>query len=40
MEEAFPSVCMQYKNVAVRLNTGKGSDVCDDCAVLSDKNCN
>jgi len=25
--------------VAVRLYTGKRSDVCDDTAILSDKNC-
>jgi hypothetical protein len=31
---AFPSVCMQYNNVAVRLYTGNGSGDCDDTAIL------
>jgi len=30
---------MQSNSVAVRLYTGNESNVCDDCAVLADKNC-
>jgi len=36
----LPSVCMQSNNVAVRLYTGNGRDVSDDCAILADKKCN
>jgi hypothetical protein len=36
----MPSVHMQYNDVAVQLNTGNGIGVSDDCAILSDKNCN
>ena len=36
----MPSVCMQNNNVAVQINTGNGSGVFDDCAILSDTNCN
>jgi len=39
-QQALPSVCMQSNSVAVRLYTGNESNVCDDCAVLADKNCN
>jgi hypothetical protein len=31
---AFPPVCMQYNNVAVKLYTGNGSGDCDDSAIL------
>jgi hypothetical protein len=36
----MPPVRMQYNNVGVQINTGNGSGVSDDCAILSDKNCN
>ena len=39
-QAALHSVCMQSNKVAVRLYTGNGSDVRDDCAIPSDKNCN
>jgi hypothetical protein len=35
----LPSVCMHSKNVAVQLYTGNQSDISDDCAKLSYKNC-
>ena len=36
----LPSICKQSNNMAVRLYTGNGSNVSDDSAILSDKNCN
>jgi hypothetical protein len=38
-QEALPSVCMLPNNVAVKLYRGNDSNVCDDCAILYDKNC-
>jgi hypothetical protein len=34
------ALCMQSNNVAVILYTGNVSNVSDDSAILSDKNCN
>jgi hypothetical protein len=31
-QRTLPTVCMQSKNVAVRLHTGNGSDISNDCA--------